>query len=138
MRENPGLRIWLRRRDQWTGADSEGWVPVGKSLFADNPLAKLVTPNAYPDIYQRCVVRSGELPVPINLAKMIDALVTGWKSDDLWPPKPTPAEPGITTGRVKVGSNSNNGGGTRGAAHGQDEGGVKSMSGRVRKYLGIR
>jgi len=131
MRENPGLRTWLRRRDQWTGADSEGWVPVGESRFASNPLAKLVTPQAYPDIYQRCVVRSGELPVPVNLAKMVDALVVGWKSDDMWPPKPTPAEAGITAGRVKFGANN------RGAP-GQEDSGVKSMSGKVRKYLGIR
>ncbi|KAF8537506.1 hypothetical protein BDD12DRAFT_806855 [Trichophaea hybrida] len=129
MRENPGLRTWLRRRDQWTGADAEGWVPVGKSRFVENPMTRLVTPSAYQDIYQRCVVRAGELPVPVNLANMIDALVQGWKSDDLWPPKPTEVA-------VSTGINGAGGAGARKVTARED--GTKSMSGRVRKYLGIR
>jgi hypothetical protein len=126
MRENPGLRTWLRRRDQWTGADSEGWIPVGESRFSQNPMTRLVSPSAYQDIYQRCVVRSGELPVPVNLANMIDALVQGWKSDDLWPPKPS-AEVAVSMGA----------GGVQRKVMSREEG-TKSMSGRVRKYLGIR
>lgn len=169
MRENPGLRLWMHRRDQWTGADSEGWVPIGVSLFRDNPMTQIVTPATYPDIYSRCVVNGAELPVPINLKIMIDALVQGWKKDDLWPPPSNAAAAAKATGpsapiglglvpekvekpgsvypppmaaaRIKGG---NNGGGgeffaTVGDAAAETEAnGVRSMSGRVRKYLGIR
>lgn len=109
----------MRRRDQWTGAE-DGLVPVGQSRFADNPLARLVTPAAYHEIYQRCVVKGAELPVPVNLKNMVEALVEGWKSDDMWPPKPTPSEVVEPPARPRL----------------PEEG--RTMSGRVRRYLGIR
>ncbi|KAI5818262.1 hypothetical protein BZA77DRAFT_307838 [Pyronema omphalodes] len=100
IKSNPGLRTWWRRRDQWTGADVEGYVPVGRSKFEGSVLSQMVEPGHYMEIYQKCVVRGNELPVPINLKNMIDALVMGWKSDDLWPPKPTEPQ-GSMGGRVK-------------------------------------
>ena len=127
MRDNPGLRTWLRRRDQWTGADAEGWVPLGTSRFEDNPLARLVSPAVYTDIYQRCVVRGAELPVPINLSSMVAALVAGWQADDLWPPKPS--EPGLSPAIAQR---------SPPQSQEQRDDGSKSMSGRVRRYLGIR
>lgn len=32
--QNPGLKVWRERRQQWTGARGE-WVPVGESRFKD-------------------------------------------------------------------------------------------------------
>jgi hypothetical protein len=126
MRENPGLRTWLRRRDQWTGADREGYVPVGESRFEGNPLHGMVTPSTYREIYQRCVVKGAELPVPVNLKNMVEALVEGWKADDMWPPKSTEV-PVVVGPRGEVRPK---------VPMGEEAG--KSMSGRVRKYLGIR
>jgi hypothetical protein len=151
MGENPGLRHWLRRRDQWTGADIEGWVPVGKSKFRDNPLAKMVTEETYAEIYGRCVVKGGALPVPINLKDMICVLITGWKMDNTWPPRPTvetvdfgpgPGRGGGTPRKkpaaAAAATPSNNGTAAAAAETAKGVGLGVSVSGKVRRYLGIK
>lgn len=115
MAENEGLRIWVQRRDMWTGAasvkkygtkrraptptgsDSQSvdsatpetfdLVPVAPRLLATNPIRASITPKAYSDIFQKIVVSSRTPSVPINLADMTKALVQGWKDSDEWPPR---------------------------------------------------
>lgn len=131
-RINLGFRTFARRRDQWTHADVEGWVPLGKSRFADNPMRKLVEDTAGTDggaatrkeVFERCVVRGAELPVPIGLKTMLVVLREGWIREGEWPPKVTPTPPPI---------------GSRRAASIIGTKGEEGMGlGRVRRYLGMR
>ncbi|KAH7075449.1 hypothetical protein BKA63DRAFT_442312 [Paraphoma chrysanthemicola] len=112
--ENEGLRIWVHRRDVWTGAtsvrkygsrqstapsashsqslpdvvlDTFDIVPVAPRLLDTNPIRASITPKAYSDIFQKIVVSSRTPSVPINLADMTKALVQGWKQTDEWPPR---------------------------------------------------
>ncbi|KAJ6260200.1 hypothetical protein Dda_4424 [Drechslerella dactyloides] len=96
MQWNEGLRIWVERRDLWTQADRHGRVPIGKSRFQDNPFYNAVVPEAYPQLYQRIIIKSNTPSIPINLQHMTNALIEGWKADGQWPPKPTRPEPSIT------------------------------------------
>jgi len=91
---NDGLRLFVARRDAWTGAVGDE-VPVRESRFKDNLLTSMVTPQAYPQIYGRVVCEGATPPVPIALPHMINALVEGWQHDDMWPPKPTRPEPSM-------------------------------------------
>ncbi|OAK93659.1 hypothetical protein IQ06DRAFT_287784 [Phaeosphaeriaceae sp. SRC1lsM3a] len=109
MQHNEGLRIWVERRDLWTGARSVNKygtrrhayssaptfdvVPVAPRLLNDNPIRESITPKAYPDIYQKIVVSSRTPSVPINLADMTKALVQGWKDSDEWPPRTALLDP---------------------------------------------
>ncbi|CAZ82594.1 unnamed protein product [Tuber melanosporum] len=100
---NDGLRLFVARRDAWTGAVGDE-VPVRESRFKDNPLTNLVTPQAYPQIYRKVVLEGATPPVPIALPHMINALVEGWQCDDMWPPKPSRPEPSMrkkTGGGIK-------------------------------------
>ncbi|KAF3910567.1 hypothetical protein ABW21_db0202326 [Orbilia brochopaga] len=96
MQWNEGLRIWVERRDLWTQADRHGRVPIVKSRFQDNPFYNAVVPEAYPQLYQRIIIKSNAPSIPINLQHMTNALIEGWKADGQWPPKPTKPEPSIT------------------------------------------
>lgn len=114
---NDGLRLFVARRDAWTGAVGDE-VPVRESRFKDvlitfpppsllppsllvltgpnqNLLTSFITPQAYPQIYSRVVAEGVTPPVPISLPHMINALVEGWQRDDMWPPKPTRPEPSM-------------------------------------------
>ncbi|CUS07757.1 unnamed protein product, partial [Tuber aestivum] len=100
---NEGLRLFVARRDAWTGAVGDE-VPVRESRFKDNPLTSLVTPQVYPQIYRKVVAEGAIPPVPIALPHVINALVEGWQHDDMWPPKPTKPEPSMrkrTGGGIK-------------------------------------
>lgn len=96
MKWNEGLRIWIERRDLWTQADKKGRVPIGKSKFEDNPFYDAVVPDAYPQLYQRIIIKSNTPTIPINLQHMTNALIEGWKADGQWPPKPSRPEASIT------------------------------------------
>ncbi|KAF3911560.1 hypothetical protein ABW20_dc0110320 [Dactylellina cionopaga] len=126
MRWNDGLRIWVERRDLWTQADKNGRVPIGKSKFEDvsldlrfddsfkarwkneltpipavylrhqNPFYDAVVPDAYPQLYQRIIIKGNTPTIPISLQHMTNALVEGWKADGQWPPKPNKPEPSMT------------------------------------------
>ncbi|KAF1924720.1 uncharacterized protein M421DRAFT_71913 [Didymella exigua CBS 183.55] len=108
MAENEGLRIWVQRRDAWTGAasvrrygpeaeadttaqdvepDTFDLVPVAPRLLPTNAIRASITPKSYPDIYAKIVSSSRTPSVPINLADMTRALVQGWKDTNEWPPK---------------------------------------------------
>ncbi|KAL5118239.1 hypothetical protein ACEQ8H_003911 [Pleosporales sp. CAS-2024a] len=117
MQHNPGLRLWVERRDAWTGAasvrkyasrrrapahaappdttapDAVDLLPVAPRLLPDNPIRTDITPRAYPDIFQKIVVSSRTPSVPINLADMTRALVQGWKDSDEWPPRAALRDP---------------------------------------------
>ncbi|EMD88881.1 hypothetical protein COCC4DRAFT_71815 [Bipolaris maydis ATCC 48331] len=122
MKENEGLRIWVERRDVWTGAasvkkygttpETYDLVPVAPRLLDQNPIRASITPQAYSDIYQKIVVSSRTPSVPINLADMTKALVQGWKDADEWPPRVAAADPLAGKKRVITGlpSNGNHGG----------------------------
>ncbi|PWW73902.1 hypothetical protein C7212DRAFT_299429, partial [Tuber magnatum] len=60
---NDGLRLFVARRDAWTGAVGDE-VPVRESRFKDNPLTSMVTPQVYPQIYRKVVVEGATPPVP--------------------------------------------------------------------------
>ncbi|KAK6528395.1 hypothetical protein TWF281_009636 [Arthrobotrys megalospora] len=96
MKWNDGLRIWVERRDLWTQADKNGRVPIGKSKFEDNPFYDAVVPDAYPQLYQRIIIKSNTPTIPINLQHMTNALIEGWKADGQWPPRPSKPEVSIT------------------------------------------
>lgn len=117
MQENEGLRIWVERRDLWTGAASVckygapsveptrqdaqdlfkepatptpgacNVVPVAPRLLLANPIRASITSRTYSDIFQKIVVSARTPSVPINLADMTQALVNGWKETDEWPPR---------------------------------------------------
>ncbi|KAF1852057.1 uncharacterized protein K460DRAFT_274982 [Cucurbitaria berberidis CBS 394.84] len=107
MAENEGLRIWVKRRDVWTGAasvkkygtkrqrhanrpatpETHDLVPVAPRFLATNPIRASITSKAYSDIFQKIVVSARTPSVPINLADMTKALVQGWKDTDEWPPR---------------------------------------------------
>ncbi|KAH8705631.1 hypothetical protein BGW36DRAFT_367920 [Talaromyces proteolyticus] len=53
-----------------------------------------ITPALYPSIYSKVVLQSLTPTVPINLADVTKAIVTGWKADGQWPPKPSIPVPG--------------------------------------------
>ncbi|KAI5799849.1 hypothetical protein EDC01DRAFT_522345 [Geopyxis carbonaria] len=118
--ENPGFRNWARQRDQWTGADAAGWVRVGTSRFADNPLRRLIS-DGKREVYDRCVVRGNELPVPVGLGQMLEILVEGWKRDETWPS----SAPQAPVQRVQVTGGRREGG--------ESAGGL----GRVKRYFGM-
>lgn len=121
MQWNDGLRMFVDRRDAWTGAASvrkygtqrgkgsdsdtalahssskndptDPLIPVAPTLLADNPIRSSIRPSTYPDIYSNVVITGRSPTVPVNLADMTRALVQGWKNDGEWPPKPGPLDP---------------------------------------------
>ncbi|KAF1977688.1 hypothetical protein BU23DRAFT_451664 [Bimuria novae-zelandiae CBS 107.79] len=123
MRVNEGLRLFVERRDAWTGvasvrkygatgrtaqaqpdaqtADTERTssdladtlVPVAPPLLLDNAIRKSISPKAYSDIFNKIVVSSRTPAVPINLSDMTKALVVGWKENGEWPPKAATLDP---------------------------------------------
>jgi hypothetical protein len=123
MQHNEGLRLWVERRDMWTGAtsvkkygtrtldhagpDAFDMVPVAPRLLDENPIRASITPNSYPDIYQKIVVSSRTPSVPINLADMTKALVQGWKDSDEWPPRPGLIDPLVGKKRGVTGAMAN-------------------------------
>ncbi|KAF2036140.1 hypothetical protein EK21DRAFT_52638 [Setomelanomma holmii] len=128
MQENEGLRIWVERRDLWTGAtsvkkygskrrtngtkaaavaDTFDIVPVAPRLLDSNPIRASITPKAYSDIFQKIVVSARTPSVPINLADMTKALVQGWKESDEWPPRAGLVDPLIGKKRDITGAAAN-------------------------------
>ncbi|KAL7270348.1 hypothetical protein RUND412_006952 [Rhizina undulata] len=134
---NEGLRLWWRRRDAWTGANSEGECPLGESRFNDNPLTSLISPAVYDQIYNKVILKGAEPPVPINLKHVLNAIVEGWKRDDQWPPKPGKPEPSMRARNPGVGQSTV--AGVSGVAVGTN--GRKGKEGRgkeaVRRVLGL-
>ncbi|RVD82259.1 uncharacterized protein DFL_006691 [Arthrobotrys flagrans] len=61
-----------------------------------NPFYDAVVPDAYPQLYQRIIIKSNTPTIPINLQHMTNALIEGWKADGQWPPKPSRPEASIT------------------------------------------
>ena len=93
---NPGQALFHLRRDAWTSASlATGLIPVCTSRSADNPLTRLVVPEAYPQIYKKVVADGAVPPVPIALDKMVTAIVDGWKRSDFWGRKPPSVEPSM-------------------------------------------
>ncbi|KAK7553464.1 hypothetical protein IWX49DRAFT_496498 [Phyllosticta citricarpa] len=79
--------------------DYEPPLPVAPRLLPHNPIRDSITPRSYPDIYSKIVLQSQTPKVPINLKDMTTALVSGWKADGEWPPKPSPADPLVGAAR---------------------------------------
>ncbi|KAH8722899.1 hypothetical protein GQ44DRAFT_774429 [Phaeosphaeriaceae sp. PMI808] len=125
---NVGLKLWLDRRDNWTGAasvrrygtkthspdatDMLDLVPVAPRLLDSNPIRTSISPTTYPDIFQKIVMSSRTPSVPINLADMTKALVQGWKDADEWPPRAALVDPLVGKKRAVAGTtiNSQHGG----------------------------
>ncbi|KAK6504730.1 hypothetical protein TWF481_006669 [Arthrobotrys musiformis] len=61
-----------------------------------NPFYDAVVPDAYPQLYQRIIIKNNTPTIPINLQHMTNALIEGWKADGQWPPKPSRPEASIT------------------------------------------
>ncbi|EGX47864.1 hypothetical protein AOL_s00081g191 [Orbilia oligospora ATCC 24927] len=61
-----------------------------------NPFYDAIIPDAYPQLYQRIIIKSNTPTIPINLQHMTNALIEGWKADGQWPPKPSRPEASIT------------------------------------------
>ena len=125
MRWNSGLRIFVERRNAWTGGGFAPTPTQGKPVFesvkdvirdsrtnvvelcplpeplipSTNPVRASINPAIYPSIYSRVVVQSTTPNIPINLADMTSALVEGWKMDGEWPPRVKDLEPMV--GRVR-------------------------------------
>ncbi|KAK8230188.1 hypothetical protein BKA81DRAFT_283249, partial [Phyllosticta paracitricarpa] len=109
MQWNEGLATFIAQRDAWTGATaarkhlrrkaSDPPLPVAPRLLPHNPIRDSITPRSYPDIYSKIVLQSQTPKVPINLKDMTTALVSGWKADGEWPPKPSPADPLVGAAR---------------------------------------
>ncbi|KAF2862577.1 hypothetical protein K470DRAFT_268907 [Piedraia hortae CBS 480.64] len=94
--DNEGLKVWLARRDAWTGA-RDGRVPVAPPILVGDPRREIY-PDAYLDIYSKIIVQGRTPTVPINLATFIHAVVAGWKADGQWPlPSVFPAPPETET-----------------------------------------
>jgi len=68
-------------------------------MLPNHPIRRRISPDLYPEIYNK-IILSGRTPsVPINLLVFTRALVQGWKDDGEWPPKQQPVERSI--GRKK-------------------------------------
>ena len=127
MRWNTGLRIFVERRNAWTGG---GFAPAstqGKPVFqsvkdvirdsrtnvvelcplpeplipSTNPVRASINPAIYPSIYSRVVIQSTTPNIPINLADMTSALIEGWKMDGEWPPRVKNLEPTVSQRKDK-------------------------------------
>ncbi|MCJ1400853.1 hypothetical protein MMC11_004062 [Xylographa trunciseda] len=112
---NEGLRIFATRRNDWTGgrisaeatqtagvvdtetmahqANPEGdavpveMVPLPPPLIPpSNLIRSSITPASYPAIYNKVIIEGVAPKIPINLADMTRAIVTGWKACGEWPP----------------------------------------------------
>jgi len=71
-------------------------VPVMAKILPHHPIRRKMSPNMYPEIYNKIILQSRTPSVPINLGVMIHALVKGWIDDGEWPPKPGPVEKSLT------------------------------------------
>ncbi|KAI9824570.1 MAG: hypothetical protein M1832_001659 [Thelocarpon impressellum] len=113
---NPGLRHWTAQRHAWTGSvlrraqappgatpdaddaaeeadEVEELIPLHPPLLpATHPIRRTITPECYPTLYSKVVVRGQAPNVPVGLQHLIAATVQGWKADGEWPPKAAPAE----------------------------------------------
>jgi len=56
-------------------------------LPPSNPIRASITPDTYPSIYDRIIIRGQSSSIPVNLKDIVHALVAGWKKDGEWPPK---------------------------------------------------
>ncbi|KAK8183858.1 hypothetical protein BC567DRAFT_156207 [Phyllosticta citribraziliensis] len=109
MQWNEGLANFIAQRDAWTGATaarkhlrrkaSDPPLPIAPRILPHNPIRDSITPRSYPDIYSKIVLQSQTPKVPINLKDMTTALVSGWKADGEWPPKPSHADPLVGAAR---------------------------------------
>ncbi|KAK7544129.1 uncharacterized protein J3D65DRAFT_546351, partial [Phyllosticta citribraziliensis] len=79
--------------------DYEPPLPIAPRILPHNPIRDSITPRSYPDIYSKIVLQSQTPKVPINLKDMTTALVSGWKADGEWPPKPSHADPLVGAAR---------------------------------------
>lgn len=137
---NAGLRTFVERRDVWAGAKIQPsphatngtspptpphqqprtTLPLAPPLLpATNPIHASITPETYPSIYDKIIIRGQAPSVPINLLDVVNALVAGWKKDGEWPPKSEAESVGLGAGEV----------GTRRLA--------RRSVGRVKRVLGM-
>ena len=64
------------------------WLPLYAPLLPpDNPVRANIKPAAYDHIYSKVVIQSLTPSLPIPLTHMTSALVEGWKTDGVWPPR---------------------------------------------------
>ncbi|MCJ1384011.1 hypothetical protein MMC17_007126 [Xylographa soralifera] len=118
---NEGLRIYATRRNDWTGGcvsskatgatgavgietmanqanPQEDAVPVEMVplppplIPTSNLIRSSITPASYPAIYNKVIIEGVTPKIPINLADMTQAIVTGWKARGEWPPTSQPID----------------------------------------------
>ncbi|MCJ1317711.1 hypothetical protein MMC15_003037 [Xylographa vitiligo] len=121
MEWNEGLRIYATRRNDWTGGRFSSEVPqahgfVSTEMMAgranqqedtvpvemiplpsplipsSNLIRSSITPASYPAIYNKVTIEGVTPKIPINLADMTRAIVTGWKACGEWPPTSQPID----------------------------------------------
>ncbi|MCJ1432808.1 hypothetical protein MMC27_002165 [Xylographa pallens] len=127
---NEGLRIFATRRNDWTGACFSSEAPkaaggVGTETMADqvkhqddavpiemvplppplipssNLIRSNITPASYPAIYNKVIIEGITPKIPINLADVTRAIVTGWKARGEWPPTSQPIDHAVVAQKKK-------------------------------------
>ena len=128
---NEGLRVYATRRNDWTGGrfspeasqahsvvgiattgdrannDWEDTVPVEMVplppplIPSSNLIRSSITPASYPAIYNKVIIEGVAPKIPINLADMTRAMVTGWKACGEWPPTSQPIEEALVVRKKK-------------------------------------
>ncbi|MCJ1418197.1 hypothetical protein MMC32_004543 [Xylographa parallela] len=127
---NEGLRIFATRRNNWTGACFSPEAPkavgvVGTGTMADqvkhqedavpiemvplppplipssNLIRSSITPASYPAIYNKVIIEGITPKIPINLADMTQAIVSGWKARGEWPPTSQPIDQVVVARKKK-------------------------------------
>ncbi|MCJ1283500.1 hypothetical protein MMC26_002830 [Xylographa opegraphella] len=127
---NEGLRIYVTRRNDWTGgrfsselsqehgivrtgttadraSSQEDTVPVEMVplppplIPSSNLIRSSITPASYPAIYNKVIVEGVAPKIPINLADMTQAIVAGWKACGEWPPVSQPVGEAAVTRKKK-------------------------------------
>lgn len=76
-------------------------IPRMSKVLGAHPIRRKIGPGMYSEIYSKIILQSRTPSVPINLLDLIRALVSGWKADGEWPPRPSVAEPSV--GRRRTG-----------------------------------
>lgn len=76
-------------------------TPRMSRVLSAHPIRKKIGPNMYSEIYSKIITQSRTPSVPINLLDLTRALVSGWKADGEWPPRPNVPEPSV--GRRRAG-----------------------------------
>ncbi|MCJ1472006.1 hypothetical protein MMC13_000650 [Lambiella insularis] len=115
MRWNDGLRTYITRRNDWTGGTFASELPQSAGSLSHSrpplprddsvrpasieivplpspliPLSNIIrsgiSPASYSAIYNKVIVEGVSPKIPINLADMTKAIVSGWKASGEWPP----------------------------------------------------